>query len=56
MFPYGLKPGEWRDEDCGPPSRCRKVKAKNRHESRRSMHKVARGQAKKALRRGDYAA
>lgn len=42
MKPYGIKPGEWRSEDCGPPSKHRKIKSKNRRSSRRIMHKNAR--------------
>lgn len=51
MKPYGLHFGMWRDEDYGPPSKYRKVKAKNRREYRRLLHKEARNKVKREIRK-----
>ncbi len=47
MRAYGLRPGQWRDVEGGPPSRWAKLSAKQRKESRRLLHKQARNDAKR---------
>lgn len=49
MKAYGLHLGMWRDEDYGPQSKHRKMKAKNRREYRRLLHKEERNKTKRQI-------
>ena len=51
MFPYGFNPGDWRDEDWGPPSKYAELSSNKRSGYRRLMHKNARNKSKREITR-----
>jgi len=54
MFPYGFQFGMYRDEEGGPTSKHHKLTSKNRHTSRRVLHKSERAKVKQRIKRGQY--
>jgi len=49
MYPYGFQPGDWRDEDWGPPSKYAELSSNKRSGYRRLMHKKARNKSKREI-------
>ena len=54
MLPYGFHHGMYRDEDCGPTSKYRKITGKNRQEERRLLHKSERAKVKQQIKKDQY--
>jgi len=50
MRPYGMKPMQFRGEDCGPTTKYADLKSKHRVKERRRMHKHGRRLAREAIR------
>lgn len=50
MKPYGIKPGQWRDEEGGPTTKHASLSSKTRTRGRRQMHKTGRRGARKAIK------
>lgn len=51
MFPYGFRPGDWKDEDWGPTSKYAELSSNKRSGYRRLMHKNARNKSKREITR-----
>lgn len=49
MKPYGFRPGDWKSEDWGPPSKYAELSSNKRSGYRRLMHKNGRNQGKKEV-------